>query len=61
MVEQIIASQDDPAMRERLSRAFTGLVQNNDVQLRLDRINRSRFQRNVVEFVNEVRGFMRKK
>ncbi|GBG28089.1 Exportin-4 [Hondaea fermentalgiana] len=61
MVEGIIASQEDPAMRERLSRAFTGLVQNNDVQLRFDRINRRRFQKNVVDFVNQVRGFMRKK
>jgi len=61
MIEQVIRSQPDEGLQQRLSSAFTGLIQNNGVQLKFDRVNRRKFQQNLLLFVNEVRGFMRKK
>ncbi len=61
LVERIISTQEAPELRARLSEAFQKLVSENDVQMMLDNVNRGRFEKNVVNFVNELRGFLRKR
>jgi len=61
MLQQIIASQPEEQVKERLQQSFKKLVLSNGVTLSFDRLNRNKFKKNVHEFVNEVRGFMRKR
>lgn len=61
MVERMLESQTDQAMREQLEKAFTRLICDNNVRMSFDRKNRSNFKKNVHSFVTNVRGFMRSK
>jgi uncharacterized membrane protein len=45
--------------RERLRQAFTKLTSANGMVPATDRVNRKRFQKNMREFVIDVKGFLR--
>ena len=65
LVNSIILSQTEPNVQEKLVAAFNKLVTVNQVQFQLEalhsRLNRKRFQENMLGFVNDIRGFVRKK
>mmetsp|Transcript_470 Transcript_470/g.864 ORF Transcript_470/g.864 Transcript_470/m.864 type:complete len:1240 (+) Transcript_470:104-3823(+) len=61
MVDAMVSSQPDPTLQQRLKSAFTKLMQDNGLQLSYTRQNKRTFEKNMVVFINETRGFMRSK
>jgi len=58
MISQVIANQQDELTRQRLRQAFEILVSSNGIEFNLTMTNRRKFQANLLNFVNDVRGFM---
>ncbi|GMH10488.1 hypothetical protein Nepgr_012329 [Nepenthes gracilis] len=57
---ELIERQTDPEHKSRLANALHALVSSNRLSSTLDRINYQRFRKNLLGFLIEVRGFLRK-
>ncbi|KAL2942733.1 Exportin-4 [Bienertia sinuspersici] len=59
LCNELIEKQTDPAFKTRLASAFHALTSSNQLSSTLDRINYQRFRKNLLNFLIEVRGFLR--
>ncbi|XP_011701811.1 PREDICTED: exportin-4-like isoform X1 [Wasmannia auropunctata] len=59
LIQNIVSTQTDPQVAQRLANAFTALTANIDVNIDLnDRPQRTRFKENFEKFVVNVQGFL---
>ncbi|XP_021742132.1 exportin-4-like isoform X2 [Chenopodium quinoa] len=59
LCSELIEKQTNPAFQTRLATALHALTSSNQLSSTLDRINHQRFRKNLLEFLVEVRGFLR--
>uniref|UniRef100_A0A803N5Q3 Exportin-4 n=1 Tax=Chenopodium quinoa TaxID=63459 RepID=A0A803N5Q3_CHEQI len=59
LCSELIDKQTNPAFQTRLTNALHALTSSNQLSSTLDRINHQRFRKNLLEFLVEVRGFLR--
>ncbi|KAK6915338.1 Exportin-1, C-terminal [Dillenia turbinata] len=56
---ELIERQVNPAFKSRLANALQCLTSSNQLSFTLDRMNYQRFRKNLINFLVEVRGFLR--
>ncbi|XP_074292806.1 uncharacterized protein LOC141619685 isoform X2 [Silene latifolia] len=59
LCNELIEKQTDPTLKTRLANALHTLTSANQLSTALDRINYQRFRKNLLNFLVEVRGFLR--
>ncbi|KAL9225514.1 hypothetical protein vseg_001428 [Gypsophila vaccaria] len=59
LCNELIEKQTDPTLKTRLASALHTLTSANQLSTVLDRINYQRFRKNMLNFLVEVRGFLR--
>ncbi|KAH9602259.1 hypothetical protein KSS87_015420 [Heliosperma pusillum] len=59
LCNELIEKQADPTLKTRLANALHNLTSTNQLSTALDRINYQRFRKNLLNFLVEVRGFLR--
>lgn len=58
LIQNIVSTQTDPQIAERLANAFTALTANINLDLDLNRIQKMKFKDNFDKFVVNVQGFL---
>lgn len=59
LCNELIEKQANPTFKTRLANALHSLTNSNQLSSTLDRINCRRFRKNLLNFLIEVRGFLR--
>ena len=57
LVNSLLSKQSSGATYQRLVEAFSALT-SNEIQLKIDRVNKNGFMENFDEFLKNVRGFL---